>query len=443
MNKTIQFLRLINCLAREVCPILRSFSCDDMIRVCLISASLLLAPLRAAAAPPQSVGPVPPFTPRQFAIMQWGRSPSDRAQMQLIKDVGLNVSGFCLARDVELVASAGLSCFLTDNRTHLKDWVNLPLDEKLRADLGDMKRQIGSNPAALGYLLQDEPSVSMMSGLGHGVNLMRAAMPDKWPLINLLPTYASPRQLGVGSYREYVQAAINKIRPPFLLFDNYALVDGRVKDFLFTNLEIMREFSVSDNIPFWACILSATFANYMAPSDATFNVQAYSTMAYGGRGIVYFTYFSPEGSISRLTAIDRSGKKTPTWDMMQRINSQINALAPTLIQLHSTGVFHSPDVPEQCQSLSESPMVASVNMTSTDQQGIVPHFLIGEFKDMNAHPYLMIVNKDLGHSFKFQIHLRNSSRRLLWISSVTGQEQPYKSEADVLAPGVGMLFRVQ
>src|SRR5215470_18107779 len=101
----------------------------------------------------------------------------------------------------------------------------------------------------------------------------------------------------------------------------------------------------------------------MEPSDATFNLQVYSTMAYGGRGIQYFTYFAPEIGNYRLAAVDQFGNRTATWDMLRRINNQIYALAPTVIRLHSTGVYHYPDVPEQSHPLSRSRLVEAVEMT--------------------------------------------------------------------------------
>ena len=109
--------------------------------------------------------------------------------------------------------------------------------------------------------------------------------------------------------------------------------------------------------PFWNCILANAHFNYMEPSDATFNLQVYSTMAYGGRGIQYFTYFAPEIGNYRLAAIDQFGNRTSTWDMLRRINNQIHALAPTLIRLRSTGVYHYPDVPEQAKPLSQSELI--------------------------------------------------------------------------------------
>ena len=101
----------------------------------------------------------------------------------------------------------------------------------------------------------------------------------------------------------------------------------------------------------------------MVPSDATLHLQVYATLAYGGRGIQYFMYFTPGNGNYRLAAIDWFGNKTPTWDMLRRINKQIHALAPTLLKLRSTGVYHYPLAPAQAQLLSQSRLVESIVMT--------------------------------------------------------------------------------
>jgi hypothetical protein len=181
----------------------------------------------------------------------------------------------------------------------------------------------------------------------------------------------------------------------------------------------------------------------MEPSDATFNLQAYSTMAYGARGIQYFTYTTPEIGNYRLGAIDQFGNRTPTWEYLRRINLQIHALAPTLVRLRSTGVFHYPDVPDQAHSLSQSRIVDSVEMTQRYvRPPIAAQYLIGEFEDGANRPYLMIVNKDLSHSFRFNIRLKHGGK-LLRISPYSGREEPFGREMDWLAPGAGVLFRVE
>jgi len=63
-------------------------------------------------------------------------------------------------------------------------------------------------------------------------------------------------------------------------------------DGFYTNLEKIREISLGANVAFWNCVLSIAHFDYMENTDATYHLQAYATMAYGGRGIQYFSYFT-------------------------------------------------------------------------------------------------------------------------------------------------------
>ena len=70
-------------------------------------------------------------------------------------------------------------------------------------------------------------------------------------------------------------------------------------------------------------------------------------------------------------------------------------------------------------------------------------FLIGEFEDASGRPYFLIVNKDLNHSFRFSVQLKKQGARLLRVSPYSGKEEPFGREMDWLAPGAGILFRVE
>jgi hypothetical protein len=117
----------------------------------------------------------------------------------------------------------------------------------------------------------------------------------------------------------------------------------------YNNLEVVRRVSLETKAPFWNCILA----------NAHFN----------------------------LGAIDQFGNKTATWDALRRINLQIHALAPVVLKLRSTGVYHSPEVPEYGQPLTES--------------------------------------------------------KLVRICNYSGQEEEFGREMDWLAPGAGILFRIR
>jgi hypothetical protein len=407
-----------------------------------ISAAALLLLMRPAFSE-RSFQPKP-IAPKQFAVMAWGDSPSDADQLRGMKEAGLNISGFCRAEDLNLVKAVGLTCFVNDPKLSGYALDQLPPLTVVRRDIAALKKQISDNSAALGFFLRDEPSASLMPGLARLANLLREEMPDKWPYVNLFPYRVSPDTLGTSDYDSYVRMLVKTIGQPFLSYDNYSLVNGEMLDSFYTNLEIIRRLSLETKTPFWNCILANSHFNYMEPSDATFNLQVYSTIAYGGRGIQYFTYFAPQIGNYRLAAVDQFGNRTPTWDMLRRINNQIHALAPVLIRLRSTAVYHYADVPEQAQRLAASKLIESVEMT---QRYVRPpiggRFLIGEFEDDQNRPYFLLVNKDLKNSFQFRVHLRQTGRKLIRISPYSGQEEPFGQEMDWLAPGSGILFRLE
>lgn len=392
----------------------------------------------------QAEGQVSPVAPKDFAVMAWGSSPSNPDQLRGMKDAGLNISGFCQAADLNAVRDAGLTCFLRDEWINSHTPPNVPSDSEIREHFAQLKREIGDNPAALGFYLHDEPSAGVMPGLGKLAAGLRQAMPDKWPYVNLFPYRVSPERLGTRDYDSYVRMLVKTIGQPFLSYDNYSLVGGQMLDQFYTNLDIVRRLGLETKTPFWNCILANSHFNYMEPSDATFNLQVYSTLAYGGRGIQYFTYFAPTIGNYRMAAVDQFGNRTTTWDMLRRINNQIHALAPTLIHLRSTGVYHYPDVPDQGHPLSESKLIESVEMT---QRFVRPpvggRFLVGEFEDERQRPYFLIVNKDLNNSFQFRVRLKQDGRKLIRISPYSGKEEPFGREMDWLAPGAGIVFRVE
>ena len=381
--------------------------------------------------------------PKTFAIMAWGDSPSDETQLRGMREAGLNISGFCQTADLEKVRAASLTCFVHSPAIDKLDWLNLPADSQLRSIMTSLQREAGSNPAALGIFLRDEPNAAMMPGLGKVSNMLHEAMPQIWPYVNLFPYRVSADRLGTSDYGSYVRMLVKTIHQPFLSYDNYSLVGGEMLDYFYTNLDIVRHLSIETNTPFWNCILANAHFNYMEPSDATFNLQVYASLAYGARGIQYFTYYSPAIGNFRLGALDQFGNRTATWAMLRRINNQLRMLVPTMTHLKSTGVFHYPSVPEQGQPLSASKLVESIEMTQRFVRSPAGgRFLVGEFADEHGRPYFMLVNKDLNNSFQIKIHLRKSGGKLWQVSQYSGKEEAFGGEMEWLAPGQGVLFRI-
>ena len=191
--------------------------------VVLILLLLLLAPL----ARPQTERPPTPAPPKDFAVMAWGSSPSDPDQLKGMRDAGLNISGFCRAQDLERVQAAGLTCFVRDPGIQRMDPLHLPAEDQIRSTVAALKKEIGANPAALGFYLRDEPGAELMPGLGKLAGLLHEAMPDKWPYVNLFPYRVPAARLGTSDYDAYVRMLVKTIGQPFLSYDNYSLVTAK------------------------------------------------------------------------------------------------------------------------------------------------------------------------------------------------------------------------
>ena len=412
-------------------------NCTQRISTLLLMVFILVPVVRG-----QTTTQVKPVSARDFLIMAWGSSPSDPEQLAGMKEAGLNVSGFCRPEDLDRVKAAGLSCFVTDPRVNDYDWEKLPADAELRQRVTAAVLEVKNHPAVLGFFLRDEPSAAMMPGLGRVAALVKAALPDRWPYVNLFPTYASAQQLGAADYETYVRMFLRDVHLPFLSWDNYSIINGDMLDRFYTNLEIIRRQSLEAEVPFWNCILGNSAFFFMEPSDATLHLQVYSTLAYGGRGIQYFTYVTPEVGNYRLGALDPFGNRTPTWGMLRRVNLEVQALAPWLTRLTSTGVYHSDPVPEGAQPMSSSHWVEQVNVSTVDNS-VAARYLVGEFKGEDGRPYLMLVNRDLAHSIQFSIKLKQPDLHIKRISPYSSQEEDFGGEMDWLAPGAGILLKLQ
>lgn len=365
----------------------------------------------------------------EFPIMAWSGSPAGADQLGLMNEVGLNVTGFCRVEELDAVRDAGLACIVS--RTPLEAMVDKPetTDAQIQEAVSALAARIGSHPAAFGVYLRDEPSAQQMPMIGRLAAALLKAMPNKLPYVNLFPNYASRQQLGTASYEEHLRAYLKFIKIPYLSWDNYSLTDGEMQQSFYDNLETVRKVTLEAKIPFWNCILATALFRHMEPSDATFNIQVYGTLAYGGRGIQYFTYYTPDNGNYRLAAIDHYGNRTATWDIMRRINNQIHALAPTMLKLRSTGVYHWP-----LSTAAGTPLLKDIKTGAK--------LIVGEFADANGRPYVMLVNKSLKDSVSFRLETWKEGAVIHRVSPASGKEGGFGGESNWLAPGGGVLLRI-
>lgn len=373
--------------------------------------------------------------PEDSVILPWGWTPGDLQQLEWIRECGFNLAGFVAPDDLDLVQQAGLRAFVSDPSTHVGDAEAGLDDEEIARRVGELVDRVGDHPATFGYYLRDEPSSVIYPGLGRWKAAYKAANPEQLAYINLFPNYASPAQMGADTYDQYLERYVEQVDPEFISYDHYALMDdGTLRGGYFQNLEAVRRASLAAGIPFWNIVLSNAHFRYAEPSPAGLRFQAYTTLAYGGRGISYFTYFAPKVGNYRLAPVDQFGNRTPVWDMLRNVNLQIHTLAPIYCTLSSVNVFHhGGEIPEGC-----SGMDTSVHLESVAGENL----LVGEFVGPDGQPAVLVVNKDLHISTTFGVQFKQPGRVLL-VSPYQEGSVDLAGEQGWLAPGQGSLLLLQ
>src|ERR1051325_205680 len=367
-----------------------------------------------------------------FPIMPWNNPPNDPAVLKKIRECGFTLAGFVPPSALDACAAAGLKAIVSDPRASDYDW-GVVDDAKARNNISNLVAQVGNHAAVFGYYIRDEPTAPWFPGLEKVASSIREFAPGKWPYINLFPDYADNSQLGTTNYADYLEQFITSCHPKIISYDNYSLMDdGSLRGNYWSNLEAVHDACKKHGVEFWNIVLAVAHFNYREPSAADLRFEAYTTLAYGGRGLAYFTYFAPAVGNYRGAAIDQFGNETPTWHNLQNVNLQIQKLAPTLLQLRSDEVYHIGDIPSPCKGPPTNSLVSAVSGGN---------FVVGEFTHEDGARYIMIVNKDLAKSHPCSPHFRKPPHRLRHISPYTGLLAPFEGEYVWLAPGQGVLMK--
>ena len=177
----------------------------------------------------------------------------------------------------------------------------------------------------------------------------------------MLQNYAGPLYWGVPTYAEYLQRYISTVKPQLLSFDHYprfydnnSLNPNITKTGFRRQLGVMRAIAQKANIPFWSIIrcigidFGGTLGNQYDVTESQLRWQAYTALAYGTAGIVYFTYwptdaFKGQGMV--LSAGDGTHPEYrvgPHYYEAQRINSVLRIFGGRLLHAQSTGALLLP-----------------------------------------------------------------------------------------------------
>ncbi len=386
-----------------------------------------------------------PWQPAEFPIGFWCGPPAKYnalASWQTIRDCDFTWAmsgGYDVAGNKQMLdfcRQVGLKAMVLDGRLN---W-QITMGDNWRDTIRQMVADYASHPAMYGYFIQDEPSSGGFQALGQISQELQKLDPKHLPYINLLPTYATPEQLGAPTYVDYLDRFLGVVKPAVLSWDHYCLRAGANDGpQYFENLELIREASLRSGVPAWNIIQAMSYDPAMRqPNDDEMRWQVYTSLAYGIKGIMYFVYWSYNDKPSDVGLVDHEGRPAKLFAGVRQLNAEMKTLGKVLLGLTSTGVFHTGPTPIGAMRLGSDAVIQL-----PDDKPLV----IGFFKAaQGSEEYAMIVNNDHNKPADFVATLKNHVAGLTEISPRDLSETPAKVVGHQvtlrLAPGDGKLFRL-
>lgn len=288
------------------------------------------------------------------------------------------------------------------------------------------------HPAFLGVRLSDEPPARMFPAIAYAFQKLVQLDPNCLPWVNLLPNYSygAPGFEGFGTnsygtniyHREYMDRFVTNAHPRVLCYDDYTAVNNTNYPpenydlyWHYSNLKRFRYYAQSNNIPFWRIIESNMGYGPLSPNtEGIYRFQIFSSLAYGCRGIQYFTYtsqqFSGEAQIYGRNQNQPWGTRTAKWYLAQKVNKDVMTLAPLLMNLTSWSVSHAGTLPTLPPSFVG--LIPSVDVeTFSGLDGFYVdaitggNCVLGSFVDGLGRTYLMFVNENYVTNRTFTVTL--------------------------------------
>ena len=321
---------------------------------------------------------------------------------------------------LDLAEQAGLNVFVTDTRG-----LNAVAGTNVDANLDGLVADYGSSPALLGYHVTDEPNASLFGSLAAVSSGIAARDPLHFASINLFPNYASAAQLGTTTYDEYVASFLSTVKPASFTYDHYNfLADGTDGPEFFPNLAVVRAQAIAAGVPFGQYIQSISYNGHRDTTGPEKRWAALHTLAYGGQGVLYFTYWTPVGSPENFGdgILSAAGAKTHQYDEVKDINRSIRAMGRYLAAATSTKVFHNGPLPPATEPRAPGDIVYLPSAAPLT----VGLFSVGD------DAYALLVNRDHDAATESDVTFASAAGVVRLLDVATGAFEPANTVSDPL-----------
>ncbi len=371
----------------------------------LLLPALLAAALAATAPRPVAGGPVapaPPAAPREvtttsalprFALFGWLSPPlalTTTARYTELAGAGLNLT--MLALDDSGAVADNFTRLNVSRPLGVK---NMLLDAQLDSVTADNPKaalyadsvaaRYRDDPAFAGYYLGDEPSVSTFPQLGVWFAAMRARDPSHpcWNNLQGRNTF-----WGRADFEAYVRQYVAATHPAVLCDDEYDFSSVSDASRYTENIVVLSTIAREQGIPFWGIVQMVQHWIFLPVTDGMLRWEVGQWLAFGARGIGYFTYWTPapDPYYDWQPAIIEwgTGNRTEYYDIVRIINARLAPIGNTLAGATWRATQFAGSVPPEGSAFHPNTLIAAVSGRA----------ILGFFADSTNAPLVFVVNSD-------------------------------------------------
>jgi hypothetical protein len=214
--------------------------------------------------------------------------------------------------------SAGMTAYVFDARMPGLAWgqhapAAHPLSTQDEQAMDAIVSDWSGHPAFAGTMLGDEPTSDQFPYLAEISAYFTQKDPAHPTYMNLLPNYGV-----ASSYDAYVEQFLTTVKTGAMSYDNYA-TDSRFYD----NLATISRHARSHGLRFWNIVKTI-------PGEAVKRWEAMQTLAYGGKGLVFFTY-AQFGANGDPAILKLDNTPSAQYAEVKRVNADVRAVGVYLL----------------------------------------------------------------------------------------------------------------
>lgn len=378
-----------------------------------------------------------------------------------------------MKRVLDWAHARGIEVVVADSRTRspnpLKDGtcVQKVTDDYRRA-VQSAHAEYGSHPATFGYFINDEPEPTNLGATCECSRIVREIAPDKQPFVNHFPWWpALHERHGHLTFEEFIDEFIRRSSVRFLSYDCYVQAippgepghDDGVASF-FDSLSRYGAAARRNGMDLWNIVLSTPHFEYVVLSEDILRWQFNCTLAHGGKGIFYYTFYTP-GTVGlrnfRNGPIDEFGDRTEVFSWMKRVNRKfLETYGNLFLGLTLKKASHAGRTHGSVPAFEPDDLVLAIEARDLRGATVKGHpFVVSRFSGPAEEQYVMVVNNSLERSVVSRITLRGVNLPV-WSHEWPAGERPvaelqhppvvkekdHQAISSWLAPGQEILYRI-